>query len=175
MVLLLIMLVTIYRMLTVDNEMIESTTAIINEEAPVIGHFAPQFSLPSLDGQDYSLDRVEGKSMLLNFWASWCEPCKIEAPDLVNLYENYSDKIEIYAINVTANDTIDNVISFADEYGFTFPVLLDEHADIAKSYKVRPIPTTFFINKDGVIVDIVVGPLNKNLIGEKLKLLIESN
>lgn len=158
----------------VDNEeMNEFTTAKINEEAPAIGNYAPRFSLPSLDGQDFSLDRVEGKPVLLNFWASWCEPCKTEAPELVNLYKEYSDKIEILAINVTASDTIENAKSFADEYGFTFPVLLDEHAVTAKKYKVRPIPTTFFVNKEGLIIDIVVGPLNKNLIEENLKLLLE--
>ncbi|OME78732.1 thiol:disulfide interchange protein [Paenibacillus sp. FSL A5-0031] len=149
----------------------EQTKVVV--ETPKVGYHAPRFSLSSLYGQTYSLESLEGKPVLINFWASWCEPCKTEAPELVKLYETYKDKIEIYAINVTASDTFEGAKSFAEEYGFSFPVLMDEQAETAKKFAIQPIPTTFFVNREGVIVDIVVGPLNKELLENKMKLLFK--
>ncbi len=114
------------------------------EELPRAGYQAPQFSLPGLDGNDYSLAKLTNKPVVLNFWASWCGPCRLEAPELARLYEKYKDQIEIYAINVTSGDKVADARAFAEEYSFSFPVLLDEKGEIAKKYGIRPIPTTFF-------------------------------
>ncbi|WP_397309563.1 C39 family peptidase [Paenibacillus darwinianus] len=134
--------------------------AATGEELPKIGYSAPKFSLPGLDGDTYIMPNANGRPVLLNFWASWCEPCKQEAPELVKLYETYKGKMDIYAINVTASDTVEGARAFVQEYGFEFPVLMDKTAEVAKKYGIRPIPTTFFVNSEGVIVDKVIGPLN---------------
>lgn len=96
------------------------------EELPRIGFKAPGFELLALDGKEYGLEGVKGKPVVINFWASWCGPCRLEAPDLVELYEKYGENIEIYAVNQTFGDSEQAAKAFANEYGFKFPVLLDK-------------------------------------------------
>lgn len=145
------------------------------EELPQIGYKAPRLTLQALDGKTYSLDQLGGKPVILNFWASWCGPCRAEAPELVRLYEQFKGKIEIYAINVTASDTIEDAKAFADEFGFTFPVLLDEQAEVARRYGIRPIPTTFFVNADGIIMGQVIGLVDSQSLEEKFKQLLRKD
>lgn len=142
------------------------------EELPKVGYRAPQISLIGLDGKAYSFDDLNGKPVVINFWASWCGPCRIEAPDLVRLYEKYSEQIEIYAVNVTVGDSIDGAKAFAKEYGFDFPVLLDPEGTVSGQYQIRPIPTTFFVNGKGVIVDQVIGVVDSRDLESKFKRLI---
>lgn len=142
------------------------------EELPKVGYRAPQTSLTGLDGKTYSFDDLNGKPVVINFWASWCGPCRIEAPDLVRLYEKYSEQIEIYAVNVTVGDSIDGAKAFAEEYGFDFPVLLDPEGTVSELYQIRPIPTTFFVNGKGIIVDQVIGVVDSRDLESKFKRLI---
>nr|WP_236838894.1 TlpA disulfide reductase family protein [Caldalkalibacillus salinus] len=116
-----------------------------------VGFQAPSFFLEHLHtGEEYSLDSTD-KPVLINFWASWCGPCKLEAPDMVKVYEEYGEHIDIYAINLTDVDDIPQVESFVEEYGFTFPVLLDEEGKVADQYNVMAIPTTFVVNSEGEV------------------------
>lgn len=147
-------------------------SSVKREELPKTGYRAPQLSLLALDGQSYSLQSLNGKPVVLNFWASWCGPCQTEAPELVRLYDKYKGEIEIYAINVTASDSKQDAKAFADKYGFTFPILLDEKAEIAKTYGIHPIPTTFFVNGDGIIVDQVTGLIDPVSLENKFKQLL---
>lgn len=148
------------------------TSPANREELPKKGYRAPQFALPALDGQTYTLKKLDGKPVVLNFWASWCGPCRIEAPELVRLYEKYRGKIEIYAINVTASDSVEGARAFADEYGFSFPVLLDDKGEVSQKYGIQPIPTTFFVGGDGVIVDQVIGLVDPQSMEAKFKKLL---
>ena len=105
---------------------------------PIIGAKAPDFSLKGLDGKTYTLSDLKGaKPVLVNFWASWCPPCKAEAPDLVQLYKEYGDEMEIYAVNLTSADSVEGAQQFVDEYGFEFPVLLDDKGEVGKIYQDR--------------------------------------
>lgn len=142
------------------------------EELPKTGYRAPQFSLQGLNGQTYSLKNLNGKPVVLNFWASWCGPCRTEAPELVRLYEKYKGKIEIYAINVTSSDSVEGARAFAKEYGFMFPVLLDEKGAVSQQYGILPIPTTFFVDGDGVIVEQVTGLVDPKSMEAKFKQLL---
>ncbi|GAB7388357.1 TlpA disulfide reductase family protein [Bacillaceae bacterium] len=126
------------------------------EERPEIGYAAPAFELTGLDGKVYRL-KESGKPVVINFWASWCGPCREEAPELVRLYDRYRDKVEIYAVNLTANDDLHDVKAFVDEFAFPFPVLLDETGQVATAYRVQAIPTTYFVNEQGVIVEKIMG------------------
>nr|WP_249730488.1 TlpA disulfide reductase family protein [Paenibacillus sp. J2TS4] len=145
------------------------------EELPQVGFRAPAFSLTGLDGTAYSL-ADESKPMVINFWASWCGPCEIEAPDLVKLYEKYEGKIEIYAVNATTFDKEDKAREFAERHGFKFPVLLDDDRNnkVMDQYQVYAFPTTFFVNRDGVIVDKVLGIVEPDELEKKFKRAISS-
>lgn len=122
---------------------------------PQTGAPAPAFSLKGLDGKAYEVGGKREKLLLLNFWASWCGPCEEEAPLLVKLYEKHQDSLDLYAVNVTAEDSRANAESFANAFAFPFPVLLDEQGQIAAKYRIFGIPTSFLINRDGDIVDVI--------------------
>lgn len=141
------------------------------EELPKVGFKAPHFNLIALDGGSYSIPQNAGKPVVINFWASWCGPCRLEAPELVKLYDKYKEKLEIYAINLTTQDSVENAKAFADEFGFTFPVLLDKDAkkSVDDLYRVLAIPTTFFVDKNGIIVDKVMGLTDPKALESKFK------
>jgi cytochrome c biogenesis protein CcmG, thiol:disulfide interchange protein DsbE len=130
------------------------------KEAPQIGFKAPAFSLSGLDNMTYSLKQTKGKPTVLMFWASWCQYCAAEAPELVELYDQYKDKLEIYAINLTSQDSFDRANAFVEKHNFTFPVPLDEEGTVAKAYRVLATPTIYFINKEGIITDMAQGSIS---------------
>lgn len=148
------------------------STSANKEEIPKAGYKAPSFSLTGLDGKTYSLDALKGKPVVINFWASWCGPCKIEAPELVKLYAKYKGQVELYAVNVTQSDSIEGARAFAQQYGFRFPVLLDEKAEVSARYQIQPIPTSFFVDKDGTIKEVLLGLADPVELENKFKRLI---
>lgn len=121
--------------------------------SPQIGAAAPAFELKGMDGGVYRVGGPREKPLWLNFWASWCPPCKEEAPELVKLYAKYKDKIDLYAVNLTGNDDYEQARAFAAEYGFSFPVLLDHTLRAAQLYRFQVIPTSFLIDRNGNVVD----------------------
>ncbi len=128
------------------------------EEGPAVGSRAPDIALQGMDGRTYQLRDLRGqKPVVVNFWASWCPPCELEAPDLVYLYGKYKDQLEIFAVNLTSQDTYEDARAFARRYGFAFPVLLDQKGNVARDYQVLSIPTSYFIDKDGIIRNKLIG------------------
>jgi thiol-disulfide isomerase/thioredoxin len=124
---------------------------------PQEGSLAPPFVLSDLQGKMIGLGNLRGKVVLLNFWATWCGPCKREIPSLERLYQKRRDKgFVILAVNAERTST-STVSSFADKYGMSFPVLLNPQADVANSYWIRAIPTSFLLDKKGVIRWKIVG------------------
>lgn len=116
------------------------------------GNEAPDFTLTDLDGNNVTLQDFRGKNVYLNFWASWCEPCKDEMPDIEKIHQEYSDKdLIVLAIN-TAEDK-ETVQKFMEAGGYTFRTLLDSNLDVARLYKTSNIPVSFFVNKEGKIVE----------------------
>jgi len=142
-------------------------------EKPEIGYSAPSFSLTGLDGKTYDLAALKGKPVILNFWASWCGPCRAEAPSFVKLDELYGDRLRILAVNLTATDSVKSAKQFADEYGFTFPVPLDADGKVGSLYEIRPIPTTIFVDSRGIIADGVLGALTWDDLEERAKALLQ--
>ena len=153
--------------LLVSGLLINGCSGGTNQGA-VIGKQAPDFQLNNLDGQSTSLSSLQGKPVLINFWATWCSPCRIEMPYIQQIYDEWSDKgLVILAINI--GESSSEVSEFMKSYNLSFPVLLDTKGDVAEKYNIRGIPTTFFIDKDGIIQEKKIGAFqNKTQIEERL-------
>ena len=126
-------------------------------ESPQEGFLAPNFSLQDLSGKPVSLGDFKGKVVLLNFWASWCGPCKIEIPALKRLYQLRKEKgFEILAVSMD-RVSVSKIASFVAGNEMSFPVLVNPQGDVGGGYWVRAIPTSFLLDKKGVIRWKVVG------------------
>jgi peroxiredoxin len=121
------------------------------------GKPAPPFSLPTLDGKTMTLADYRGKVVLLNFWASWCAPCREEMPSMQKLYEHFADR-DFVMLTVSLDEERAAVDSFIRELGLTFPVALDPKNDVGSRYGLTGVPETFLIGKTGVVLHHVVGP-----------------
>lgn len=146
--------------------------------APQTGFYAPDFSLPAgILGNDtqYTLENFKGQVVLLNFWASWCPPCKAEMPAMENIYKELSSKgFTILAINVTNQDSKANALNFYQANNLSFPILFDIQGEVASKYQVRSLPTSFFIDQNGLIQHVVVGgPMSEGLIRSYILELLE--
>ncbi|RCX21708.1 thiol-disulfide isomerase/thioredoxin [Fontibacillus phaseoli] len=150
----------------------KSVSALVAENAPKPGTPAPEFSLAGLDGKTYEVGGKRDKPLLLNFWASWCDPCKEEAPDLVKLADKYGSQLDVYAVNVTFYDKLDNAKEFVENYGYTFPVLLDEKEKLYRMYNGIAFPTNVLIDENGKVQDVIVGTLSKEELEAKIKKLL---
>lgn len=116
------------------------------------GKMAPDFELKSLSGETLWLSDLRGKKVILNFWASWCSPCKKEMPEMQDFYEKHSNEVEIVAVNLTGSEvSVDTVKKYIDKYNYTYPILLDKELKVQEKYNVTIIPTTYFIGSDGKV------------------------
>lgn len=134
-----------------------SGTGMPTEEAPKPQFLTPSFELEGLDGKNYATGDQGDKALLINFWASWCEPCQEEAPDLVKLYEKYGDDLEIYGVNVFILDQMDNLKAFVDQYQLPFPILIDRDGVATRKYRVRAYPTNVLVDRRGVVQEVITG------------------
>ncbi|MEW6739417.1 MAG: peroxiredoxin family protein [Nitrospirota bacterium] len=118
---------------------------------------APDFTLNDINGKKVNLSEFRGKAVLLNFWATWCGPCRAEMPSLNNLYNEYKDKgLVVLAVSVDASEK--PVKSFARELKLTFPVLMDKDKAVSfDEYAVLGLPTTFLIDRNGVVIEKIMG------------------
>ncbi|QNG60445.1 TlpA family protein disulfide reductase [Bacillus sp. PAMC26568] len=133
---------------------------------------APDLKLSDMQQKEHHLKPPYDQPVIINFWASWCGPCKMEAPDLVRLSEKYQDQVKIYAINMTNQDSEEGAYMFAKDYGFRFPVLLDKTGDAAALFRVAAVPTTFFVNEKGEIVSVLTGYGGAELLEKRIRGLI---
>ncbi len=130
----------------------QSAGEIPANPAPKANHFAPAFTLDSLDGTtSFSVGGKRDKALIVNFWAAWCGPCEVEAPDLKAIYEDHQDKLDLYAVNATNYDRLRSAKEFVKEQGFVFPVLTDAEGVAGDLYKITGYPVSFIIDRDGVV------------------------
>ena len=129
-----------------------------------VGAKAPDFELKTLDGQQVKLTDFRGKKVILNFWATWCPPCKAEMPHMQNFYlKNQNKDVTLLAVNLTSSDKgLDVVDEFVKDYQLTFPILLDTEGVVGNMYKVYSIPTSYILDSKGIITQKIVGPMDED-------------
>ncbi len=143
-----------------------SETALKRE--PVVGALAPGFTLTNLEGEQLSLDDFRGRPVLINLWATWCGPCRIEMPAIQSRFEKYQDDgFAVLAVNFDEQQA--EVQAFRDEFGLTFQILLDPGAKVQNLYRNRSYPSSFFIDRSGVIQVQHIGVMTEGQLDENLK------
>lgn len=151
----------------------KETVNTVMKEAPKANHLAPSFELAGLDGKSYRVGGQRDKLLLINFWASWCEPCHMEAGDLQSIYNTYKDQLDLYAVNATYMDNQAEALDFVSEYELTFPTLFDLSGDVARDkYWIDGYPTSYLVNQAGVIAEIYFGVIDKSILERDIKKLL---
>ncbi|WP_249870647.1 redoxin domain-containing protein [Oceanobacillus saliphilus] len=152
----------LYDFIASDNQ---SPNQAVNEDVQTgleKGDMAPDFELATLDGEPARLSDYRGKHVFINFWATWCPPCRAEMPDMQKLYEN--EDIEILAVNLTQSESSEEVVkTFVEDFALTFPILMDVDAEVSTTYKVQAYPTSYLIDSNGRIQYIALGAMNYDL------------
>lgn len=144
-------------------------TAYVSDSALVkVGEEAPDFTLTNLEGEQVNLSDFRGQGVFINFWASWCNPCKAEMPDIEKQYQLMKDLgIVVLAVNIEESHLA--VSTFVKRNNLSFPVLLDVDKSVTNRYGVGPIPTSFFIDKDGIVVSKIERMMNERQINHQLQ------
>jgi peroxiredoxin len=136
----------------------DSSFNLSGKPGPGKGVPAPNFTFPGLDGKKVSLADYKGKVVLLNIWATWCAPCVAEMPSMQKLYQELKhEDFELLAVSVDESGA-EAITPFMEKHKLSFPVLLDPRGDIKSLYQVTGITESFLIDKDGIIVEKVIGP-----------------
>lgn len=145
-----------------------SAPATALPSAPAIGHSAPDFTLPTLSGDTLKLSAQREHPVVLNFWASWCGPCRSEMPELQRLHERLAAS-GVAVIGVNQGESAGTAAAFFQTLGLDFPVALDERTGVSQLYLVNSLPTTFFIDHDGVIRSVFTGPMTDAVLAQNLR------
>ena len=140
--------------------------AVIDGDRPAEGELAPDFALSSPEGARVALSDFRGKTVVLNFWATWCPPCRAEMPELQEVWEERGEGRDLVVLAVDVAEDADRVAGFVENFGLTFPVALDADGSVADHYGVLGLPATFFIDAGGVLRSQVLGPVFGKLLEE---------
>ncbi len=138
--------------------------------APVVGYHAPDFTVPTLRGEPFTLSEQRGKPVVMNFWATWCPPCRAEIPFFQEAARKYNGQVAV--IGVDDGEPADLVSSFVGEMGMTYPIPLDEDSAVSRQYRVNSLPTTYFIDGEGVIRHIHIGIISNAVLEERIAQLL---
>lgn len=131
------------------------------------GQTAPDFLLETLEGDEARLSEFRGQPVIINFWATWCPPCRAEMPDFQELYE--TEDVEILAVNLTESEQSEQGIEdFIDELGLTFPIPMDVESDVSEMYEVQAYPTSYIVDSEGKVQFVARGAINYDIMQSEL-------
>lgn len=149
------------------------STFLSGDGIPRNGKEAPAFSLLDLNGQVHRLSDYRGKVVVINFWGTFCPPCREEMPAIQKQYEKWREK-GLVVLGLNLNESAVTIQGFVRQTGVTFPILFDKDLLIAKKYNVTAYPTTFFVSPDGIIQNIFVGGMTENYIQQQIDQIFKS-
>lgn len=143
--------------------------------APQQGFLAPDFELTTPAGETVKLSDLRGQAVLVNLWATWCPPCREEMPSIEKMYQEYKDQgFVVLAVNMTYQDEPQKIQPFVTAQALTFPILLDETGAMANDYQMRSLPSSYFIGRDGIITEVVIGgPMSEKLLRQRIEALLD--
>jgi thiol-disulfide isomerase/thioredoxin len=143
------------------------------DTAPRAGAVAPDFSLITLAGDTTHLAALRGHPVLVNFWATWCDPCKSEMPLLVQAYAQHQEAgLEVWAVNLTDQESVSDVRKFVSAFHMPFPVPLDRKGKVRRAYALRGVPTSVFIDARGLVRAVHTGPLTADTLESRLNAIL---
>jgi thiol-disulfide isomerase/thioredoxin len=126
--------------------------------SPRQGFAAPDFTLETLDGSQLTLSEFRGRPVMLNLWASWCLPCRVEMPAIERVYQRHrGDGLVVVGLNVTAQDSEAAARAFVQEFGLGFPIVLDRDGAASARYELMGLPSTYFIDRQGIVRNVIIG------------------
>lgn len=144
--------------------------SVTQEKVEVLapGDEAPNFELVDLEGETHRLSDYKGEGVLLNFWGTWCPPCKKEFPAIERQYKNFENQgVHVLAINIDQSNL--EVQNYINELGLTFPVAIDKGRSVMTTYNVGQLPATILVNEEGIITNIITGEMSEAQIVEHLE------
>ncbi|HLF71736.1 MAG TPA: TlpA disulfide reductase family protein [Dehalococcoidia bacterium] len=158
---------------TVELPAAKNTTG--QSPSPTTGRAAPDFLLRTLDGETVRLSDLQGRPVLVNFWASWCAPCRQEMPDIIDAYEAHSaEGFVVVGVNLREADS--RVQVFVDDYGVPFPVGLDRNGEVARTWRIggptQGLPSSYFIDRQGIVRKVVYGTVTGKALTDGLSLIL---
>jgi peroxiredoxin len=151
----------------VSKEEIKEPDILTLTEAPIVGHLAPDFTLQTAVGESYTLSDFRGQPVVLNFWASWCGPCRVEMPFFERTQLKYNGQAAVIGVN--QGESAETVQEFGVRQNISYPLLVDDDNTVNLSYNVVSLPTTIFINADGVVEEVIVGIVNQAVLEDRIE------
>lgn len=152
---------------------LQASGPITLTEAPIVGHPAPDFTLQTAVGQTITLSEITnqagsaGKPVVINFWASWCAPCRVEMPSLQQASVTYNGRAAFIGIN--QGEDFATITEFGNEYSVTYPLLMDPDNRVNRLYEVSSLPTTVFVDQNGIVREVVIGILSEAVLQDRVE------